>query len=145
MYRIALIAGLLATPVAAQQVIPCDWIAHADAIVEPWEDHTATFANGKVRLALMDVTEPAAGAYHILILSPPYDDEVNRRQCRTLGVGSAIGFSNVDWGSLDANYNPSIGLVFDVNVHIYDGTDFVPRWLQFTLNQATGAIVALLR
>ncbi|QIE46962.1 hypothetical protein G5B38_16330 [Pseudohalocynthiibacter aestuariivivens] len=143
MLRTALMLCLLATPAAAQQAVPCDWVARADAIVEPWEDNTATFANGKVRLALMDVIEPAAGAFHILILSPP-SDEMGGRQCRTLGASENVGFSDVDWSSLDAGYDPAVGLIFDLNVRVYDGIDFVPRWLRFTLNQATGAISATL-
>lgn len=143
MYRIALLASLLAAPATAQQVIPCDWIARADAIVEPWEDHTATFANGKVRLALMDVIEPAAGAYHILILSPPHD-ELGGRQCRTLGMTSSIGFSGIDWDSLDAGYDPAVGLTFEVHVEVYNGEYSERRNLTFTLNQATGAIGARL-
>lgn len=144
MIRTFFLGLFLATPLAAQQVQDCDWIARADAIVEPWEDHTTTFANGNVRLALMDVTEPAAGSYHILILSPPYD-EIGNRQCKTLGASENIGFSGVDWSSLDAGYDPAVGLTFGVDVRIFDGSDFVPGWLRFTLNQATGAIRARLR
>lgn len=144
MIRTFFLGLFLATPLAAQQVQDCDWIARADAIVEPWEDHTTTFANGNVRLALMDVTEPAAGSYHILILSPPYD-EIGNRQCKTLGASENIGFSGVDWSSLDAGYDPAVGLTFGVDGRIFDGSDFVPGWLRFTLNQATGAIRARLR
>ena len=144
MYRIALIASLLATPAAAQQVIPCDWIARADAIVEPWEDHTATFANGKVRLALMDVIEPAAGASHILILSPPYD-EIGNRQCRTLGLTPGIGFNGMDWDSLRAAYDPAVGLMFEIHVEVYNGEYSERHILNFTLNQATGEIRTRLR
>ncbi len=144
MIRIAFLASLLAAPVAAQEVIPCDWIARADAIVEPWEKHSTTFANGAVRLALMDVVEPAAAAFHILILSPPHD-EIGNRQCRTLGKSGTIGFGGVDWDSLRAGYDPAIGLTFEIHVEVYNGEYSERQILNFTLNQATGAIGARLR
>ena len=140
----ALICALAAWPAQAQHVQPCDWIARADAIVEPWEDNTRTFANGEVRIALLDVIEPAAGAYHVLIISPPYA-ELGERQCRTLGMTENIGFSGVEFGSLTAEYDPSVGLVFQMPVQRFDGENYVPAWLRFTLNQATGDIRAVLQ
>jgi len=134
-------ALLLASPVMAQEAVPCDWVARADSIVEPWEDHTASFANGEVRLALLDTVEPAAAAFHILIVSPPYD-EIGTRQCRTLGATATGGFSGVDFASLEAHYDETVGLVFYLNVSEFDGVEFVPGVLVFTLNQATGAINA---
>lgn len=133
--------ALASTAVTAQEVALCDWQARAENIVEPWGDFTATFANGNVRLALLDTVEPAAGAFHILIMSPPYD-EIGARQCRTLGFGGGMGFAGVDFQSLEANYDPAIGLIFHVPVSIYDGTngEFTSTWLVFTLNQATGLI-----
>ena len=95
-----MLLGALATPAAAQEAVPCDWAARADGIVEPWEDNTATFANGAVRLALIDTVEPAAGAFHLLILSPPLG-ELGERQCRTLGIGG-MGFAGLDFASLQA-------------------------------------------
>lgn len=133
-----------AGPAAAQMAQPCDWIARADAIVEPWEDNTRTFANGDVRLALLDTIEPAAGAFHILILSPPYN-ELGDRQCMTLGMSSNIGFGGVDFAALDAGYDPATGLIFRFPVQIFDGDGAVPRGLVFTLNQSTGAIGARLQ
>ncbi|MEQ9261270.1 MAG: hypothetical protein RIG84_19450 [Roseovarius sp.] len=135
--------ALLAAPVAAQEAVPCDWAARADAIVEPWEENTRTFANGAVRLALLDTIEPAAAAFHILILSPPYE-ELGGRQCRTLGMPGGMGFSGADFGSLAAGYDPATGLIFTMKVQVYDGGDFRDRGLRFTLNQATGEIGAAL-
>ena len=45
---------------SAQSVEDCDWRASAQALIEPWEDNTRTFANGDVRLAVTDTIEPAA-------------------------------------------------------------------------------------
>lgn len=142
-HLIAACLALLPLAAQAQQALPCDWVARADAIVEPWEDHTRTFANNAVRLALLDTVEPAAGAFHILILSPPYN-ELGDRQCRTLGMAEGVGFSGADFATLDAGYDPAVGLIFTMNVRYYDTADFRPARLRFTLNQATGAIGAVL-
>uniref|UniRef100_UPI003B5245F3 hypothetical protein n=1 Tax=Roseovarius indicus TaxID=540747 RepID=UPI003B5245F3 len=143
MRALAVCLGLLAgAPALAQEAVPCEWAARADNIAEPWEANTRTFSEGKVRLALLDTTEPAAAAFHILILSPPYD-ELGLRQCRTLGL-NGMGFAGADFGSLDASYDPAVGLIFIMNVQVYDGMDYTPRTLRFTLNQATGVIGAKL-
>jgi hypothetical protein len=130
-------------PAAAVTVEDCGWPARADALVEPWEDFTRTFSNGKTRLALLDTVEPAAGGFHILVLSPPYD-ELGGRQCRTIGIQQGIGFSGVDFHALTASYDPSVGLMFSVPVRVYHPASggFVPARLEFTLNQATGQINA---
>ncbi len=130
-----------AAATSAQQAFECDWQARADTIVEPWEDNSRTFANGDVRLAVLDTIEPAAGAFHILVLSPPYD-ELGGRQCRTLSMDDGIGFSGVDFSSLQAGYDPAVGLVFEVNVRRFlpDSDSFGDALLTFTLNQATGTI-----
>ena len=138
-----LLLGALTTPAAAQEAVPCDWAARADGIVEPWEDNTATFANGAVRLALIDTVEPAAGAFHLLILSPPLG-ELGERQCRTLGIGG-MGFAGLDFASLQAVHDPARGLIFTLAATQYDGADFRPATLEFSLNQATGVIRAVLR
>ncbi|MDG4951587.1 hypothetical protein NLM59_11715, partial [Weeksellaceae bacterium KMM 9724] len=73
--------------------------ASAGNIVEPWEDNTRTFSNGKTRLALLDTIEPAAGSFHVLVLSLPLN-ELGDRQCRTIGMGGGIGFSGADFSTL---------------------------------------------
>ncbi len=139
------VTGLtLASVTEAQQAIPCDWIARADAIVEPWRDNTRTFANGDVRLALLDAIEPGAGSLHILILSPPFGEQ-GERQCMTLGMSDHIGFTDADFSSLESGYDPSLGLIFDMDIQTFDGDEFRPGHLHFTLNQATGKITSVLR
>jgi len=140
-----LIATLLATGLcsgaSALTVSPCDWVASAQALVEPWEEYSRTYSNGKTRIALLDTVEPAAGAFHILVLSPPYN-ELGDRQCRVISVSEGQGFMGIDFGALSARYDPSIGLMFRVPVQFYDeATGFGrPARLDFTLNQATGHI-----
>ena len=131
----------VAGPAAAQSVETCEWQASAENLVEPWEENTLSFANGNVRLALLDTVEPAAGAFHILVLSPPFD-ELGGRQCRTIGMQPGIGCSGVNFQSLQSSYDPAVGLIFGVDVRRFDPDqgEFIPAYLRFTLNQSSGVI-----
>ncbi len=138
---ISLIAAQ-ALPTSAQQVSECDWRAAAVNIAEPWEANTRTFANGKVRLALIDTVEPAAGAYYLLILSPPFD-ELGFPQCRLIGFSDGIGYAGMRFERLGASYDPARGLIFDLPAMIYlpeAGGFSNPTRLTITLNQASGGI-----
>ncbi len=145
-YPVLFLALLAASPAMAQSVGDCDWRASAQAIVEPWADYSATFANGAVRLAYLDTIEPGLAPAHILILSPPYD-ELGSRQCRVVSLNGTMGFSDVYWNSLSAGYDPARGLLFDINVSVHEpSTDtFKVRGLAITLNQSTGAITTRLQ
>ena len=140
----ALAAGLaLSAPAAAQSLSDCDWRASAWLLAEPWEANSRTFANGDVRIALIDAIEPAAGALHLLVLSPPWD-ELGARQCRVLSLDGGIGFAGVDFAALEAWYDAAVGLLFALPVSVYEPETgaFADRMLDFNLNQATGAIEA---
>ena len=138
-------AALVAMTTAAhgQTVTTCErWEANARNLVEPWQDNTRTFANGAVRITAIDTTEPAAGAFHLLIMSPPYG-ELGDRQCRMVSNG-AVGFSGIDFGSITAEYDPAYGLGLDMFVQVYDPDSggFDGRGLGLTINQASGEILA---
>lgn len=130
---------LAATPAMAQDVVDCDWQAQARNVAEPWAENSAVFAEGQVRVAKLDTIEPAAGGFHLLILSPPYA-ELGDRQCKVI-TWDSIGFATIEFGALESAYDPAIGLMFSVPVRISEGSDFTnPAMLQFSLNQATGEI-----
>jgi hypothetical protein len=114
-------------------------------LVEPWEDNTRVFANGDVRLAAIDTIEPAGGAAYVLVLSPPRS-ELGERQCRVIGYTDQLGFAAVYFDLLTADYDPAIGLLFDVNVQIVtaDGSFTNGGLLSLTLNQSTGAMTTSL-
>lgn len=130
-------------PAYAETVEDCDWRASTHAMAEPWEDNTRTFANGNVRLAVTDTIEPAAGAFHLVILSPPYD-ELGGRQCAVVSANGNTGFSGLTLDDMTSAYDPAIGLTFELTAGAYDpetgGT--IPQTLTVTLNQATGEITA---
>lgn len=123
----------------AQSVGPCDWQASAQALVEPWAQNTAVFANGDVRLAALDTLEPAAGAAYLLVLSPPRA-ELGERQCRVIGFDDQMGFTAIHFDALQSAYDPAIGLMFTVPVRVADreGTFTNGGLLSLTLNQSTG-------
>jgi hypothetical protein len=105
---------------------------------------TARFANGAIRLAVLDVLEPAAGAFHLLVLSPPFD-ELGSRQCRVVSLDNALGFAGLLLGGTKASYDPATGLSVGMNAVRWAGNDqYVNAMLTVTINQATGVISAVL-
>jgi len=140
-FLVALGAVALPHMAHAQEVGACDWRASARNIVEPWADNTRLFSNGKVRLTLMDTVEPAAGAFHLLIISPPYN-ELGEPQCAIISRQGSIGFAGLNFNELEAGYDPATGLTF-----ILPGTIYLPEegfsnsfQMAVTLNQASGDI-----
>ena len=149
--RVFASALLLATQAAAQDVgdpiivSPCeDYRSAAQAVAEPWETSTATFANGDVRLVLMDTIEPAGAAFHLLVLSPPYD-AVGGRTCQVLSRFDNTGWTGIAFGTLAASYDPATGLTFQLEARDLPEVTEVPLVIQFMLNQATGAIAGSTR
>jgi hypothetical protein len=137
---------LLAGPVAAQTVGPCnDYRSSVFALAEPWEANTRLFANGAVRLAVIDTVEPAAAAFHLVILSPPYD-ELGARQCRVLSGADGQGFGGLSLDGIAASYDPAKGLTFTLYATrwVPETDSYADAILAVTLNQATGAIAARL-
>jgi len=117
----------------------CDWRARAEAIPEPWSEYSKTFANGDVRIAYLDLIEPAAKSIYIMVLSPPYS-ELGDRTCRLIGY-DGDGFSNGEFSTLSADYNASEGLKFKLQVSVPTGgtPEFQDAILVFGLDQRLGA------
>ena len=138
-----LLSALFAMPALAESVEECDWRAGAAAIAEPWEENSQVFANGAVRIALSDVLEPAAGGFHLIVLSPPHT-ELGDRQCRVVTTDDGVGYPGLDVGAATALYDAATGLTFRIPAARYDMSlgAVYDRVLVVTLNQATGAITA---
>lgn len=141
--RAVLALLMLATPLAAQEVRNCDDLASAQAIAEPWDKNTLTFANDRVRLAIIDTLEPAAAAFHLMILSPPYD-ELGARQCKLVGLQGQLGFAGLSFEALGSSYDPTKGLTWEIPATVYDAATggFTQSPLSVTINQSTGEITA---
>ena len=140
----ALALALAALPLAAaaQSVGDCgDWLSSAQALAEPWEQNTRTFANGDVRLAVIDAIEPGAAAFHLMVLTPPYD-ELGGRVCKVISYQPGFGFYAMHFENLQASYDPAAGLRFDLPVEIWIDTYSVVRGLIATVNQASGTVAA---
>jgi len=145
MFRLTLVplALLAAAPVTAQSVSDCDTRASARFLAEPWEENTATFANGEVRVAAIDMMEPAGAPAYLMILSPPRN-EIGERQCRIVEAEPDFGFYTVDLQNIVADYDTASGLTLRVPVTDYaDGSQTPPPFpLTVTINQATGEVTA---
>lgn len=144
---LAALAIAIAAPAAAQTVIGCDgWQASARNIPEPWQDSTRVFANGEVRAALLDTVEPAAGAYYLMVITPPRD-ELGSRSCGIVADGDGgIGFSGMFFDRMRATYDPATGLTLWVPVNLYapETGGFDEALLGVTVNQASGTITPFL-
>jgi hypothetical protein len=86
--------ALFTAPAAAITVEPCDWRASLAGVPEPWDVHSRTYANGNIRITVTDMIEPAAGSYHLVVISPPYDEWAGK-QCRVVSADSAMGFARL--------------------------------------------------
>ena len=142
---------LLANSLAASAqatISECDWPANLRNIVEPWDKHTRTFANGNIRIAHVDTDgEPVCCSSYLAILAPSGSDvALESRQCRLLTNGNQIsGFSWIRFQDITASYDAGLGLLISVPVDRYDfegqstsGT--VPDTVHIRINQATGDI-----
>jgi hypothetical protein len=142
----ALLAAFLPGAALAQDIGACDdYRTSVAMLAEPWEENTRIFADGTVRLALIDTFEPAAAAFHLVILSPPYD-ELGFGQCARVSGAEGSGFAGLDVAATEAEYDAAQGLTFTIPATrwIMEKDEYVPAVLTVTLNQATGAITAVL-
>jgi hypothetical protein len=140
-FGLAVLAAVLPCVGAAQEAGDCDWRASSQVIAEPWEANTRTFAEGEIRLTIMDVGEPAAGSFFLMILSPPYGDA--GRQCAMLALDAdGMGFASLSMEGAKADYDPATGLsVTLATTRWLPETDsYTDATLSVTINQDTGAI-----
>jgi len=140
-YILPFCATLLAAPAMAQTAFPCDGQSHAVHIVEPWEDNSATFSNGAVRVAVLDTIEPAAAASYLMVLHPPYD-EVGERRCTLVGWDDGLGYAGMYFQDVESDYDPAVGLILTVPAQIYlpEQSFLNTALLTITVNQASGNV-----
>ncbi|WP_295049131.1 hypothetical protein [uncultured Paracoccus sp.] len=135
---------LLACPAQAQtiEIKPCGDADRVDTIAEPWERNIAAYADGNIRVALLDMVEPAGGAWKLAVISPPRD-ELGLPQCRVVGA-DGMGFYSLDFAARQASYDPARGLTLTMPARRYDeiAPDGGHDHLSVTINQQTGQIAA---
>jgi len=131
--------GLLPIPSVAQEINPCDGRASATNLVEPWQQNARVFADGTVRVALIDTVEPAAAAFYVMVISAPLD-VLDIPQCRLLGATDGLGFAALDFAAMKLSEDPAGGLSFEIPAEVIRDTIFVPVVMRFTLDQVSGDI-----
>lgn len=146
---LAATAVLLASQSVAQEAISqCEWPANLQNILEPWEKHTRTFANGNIRIAHVDTGgEPVCCSSYLAILAPTGSEvALESRQCALLTDGDQLsGFTWIDFPAISASYDPGFGLLLSIPVERYDfqGTQnggTLPDIINIRINQANGNI-----
>ena len=138
--------------VFAQEVTPCyqegveQFLTQIPVIAEPWEENTATYANGQVRLAILDTWDPANTPMHLLILYVSPDlIEAEGRACVIVSDVEGRGFQTLTMEGLQAAYDASTGLTFNLagSRYDFDNNSVTPGTLTVTLNRATDQVTAV--
>lgn len=115
-------------------------------IPEPWEINTRTFANGDVRLTLLDTWDPANYAVHLMITYvDPERHESEGRACVIVSDAATRGFQNMSLLGMAAGYDPATGLTFSIETERYNASDETGDHgvLNVILNRATGQVSAI--
>ena len=146
------VLAIAATSAQAQVISECDTRASAGNIVEPWSEHSRSYAEGAIRLALLeDAAAPDCCRRYLLVLAPAGDeagdeaDGMQGRQCLVVAPRDEHGFRDLDIGRVAANYSPHLGLELSVPVWLHrDGTapgaePFADRMI-LLVNQETGRV-----
>lgn len=139
---IALLLG--AVTAQAQPVLDCrDAFARGfdpDTIVEPWQDNSATYADGEIRIAKLDMIEPAGTPFRLLVLMGPRD-EVGGRRCVIVQDSDGDGFARLDFAARTSAYDPESGLTLSFPVETAIGGDQTTlHVVSIRLNAQTGDV-----
>ena len=145
MIRAAALAFCLPGVAAAQETAPCDdYRSSAFAIAEPWADNTETYAEGAVRLAVMDTGEPAAASYFLVVLWPSAD-ETEGRQCTLVSLPDGTGFAGLTLIGSAVSGDLASGLNFSLPAKRWlpDTDTYTDASLSVTVDQAAGISAVL--
>lgn len=117
------------------------------AIAEPWEANTRRFADGQVRLVVMDTYEPALGALYLMVLFGPMGEEgADFRTCMLVSNGF-LGFPNMTLEGLHAKEIEGMGMIFEVATTFYnpEEDEFEYDTLDVVVNRQTLTVTAARR
>lgn len=145
-------AGIAATAVFsttsanAQSLSDCDdWRSAVLGIAEPWEANTKTYADGTVRLVIMDVGEPVLGSFRLLILTPPTDANPDARQCQVMSPDPDLGFAGLSFDGVTDSTDPTgLTVLIPAKRWIAETDTYGDAILSVTVNATDGAIAASL-
>lgn len=137
---LALIALLLAAPLAAQSLRDCDTFeANARNTYAPYAETIRDYANGAIRVIALDVGEPACCSFHVMVVHPLPDEPFPG--CTLVSLDGTLGFSALDMANADATYDSATGLTVHIPAGQLGGDPLQPVLLDLTINQATGSVV----
>lgn len=124
-FAAAALGLFIATPALAVTVSDCndDGMANARNIAEPWATNTRAFANGSVRVALIDTGgEPICCSMHLLILAPsqPVDGMDEYRNCFLVHNEEQRGFVSIDFARITSRYDAGKGLLITFPYELYN-------------------------
>lgn len=148
-FCLGLLALLAATaPASAVSVVDCNRdlaTAGARNLAEPWAKTTRTFANGAIRVALIDTGgEPVCCSMHLLILSPDNSqvEGEGARVCHLVNDEGLRGFVSIDFAALSARYDAGKGLLITVPYALYNNEGGPQRKgvARLRINSATGTV-----
>lgn len=151
MKLLGIIPLLFGVAAEAQQVNPCfesegiPYQTTAAVIAEPWGANTRTFADGDIRIAIMDTWEPALAAYYLMVLFWT-GGEQGYRDCRLISQAE-LGFVSMMLTGMSADYDAARGLVLNVPTSFHNpatGNNEVGR-LEVVINQQTAEVTAARR
>ena len=149
-YFLTLLTLIFPLAAGAQSLTSCngDGAAGLPNLVEPIEQNTRSFANGNIRLLLVDFVEPACCWAHIVVLHPPAqgseDEAMGQRMCTLVSMDKGyMGFNGARLAEAAARYDPAQGLAITIPVGVYSDVEG-PYDGEITLivNQATGTVTA---
>lgn len=145
---LAVAAAALPFSVQAQEISECGWVANPANILEPWSEFSRSFANGAIRIAVLDTAgEPVCCATHLLIIAPSAPDNGPvYRQCFVASARGSMGFYDIDFKGITASYDPARGLLLSVPVSYYHdgvgtGAPGIPDQIEIRIDQLTGTVV----
>lgn len=120
--RRCLMGLMLLAPTAAHAtvVMDCGSLVSADALIEPWEETTRTFGRGSIRVAVVDLGEPACCPQHFIVLSPA--NMYGGRICALVARNALVpnGWTHVGLDEAVSDRPEGGGLRITVPVYGYD-------------------------
>jgi len=139
---------IFSTAAHAQRVTPClegadiRYEASVLAIAEPWEDNTRTFADGDIRIAVIDTYEPAYGAYYLMVMYWAGNNS-ELRSCDLVSQGE-LGFVGMTLEGMEASFKPGLGLVLQVPTTFYNPVEdeFEDGFIEVVVDRAANRVMA---
>jgi len=147
---LGLIPLLFGVAAEAQQVRPCfegqniPYQASAAAIAEPWEANTRSFADGDIRIAVMDTYEPALGAYYLMVMF--WGSDAGFRTCNLVS-NAELGFVSMTLEGMTSDYDAARGLVLSVPTSFHNPATGSNEngTLEVVINRQTAEVSAVRR